>query len=121
MKKPNILIIIPARGGSKGVPRKNIKLLAGKPLIAYTIEAALKVKALSRVVVSTEDNEIAEVSMRYGAEVIKRPSVLATDIAPTEPVLIHAVKYLKEKEGYLPLCISQKEEFRVWGNRHWAR
>jgi len=102
MKKPNILIIIPARGGSKGVPRKNIKLLAGKPLIAYTIEAALKVKALSRVVVSTEDNEIAEVSMRYGAEVIKRPSVLATDIAPTEPVLIHAVKYLKEKEGYLP-------------------
>lgn len=102
MKKPNVLAIIPARGGSKGIPRKNIKLLAGKPLIAYTIEAALKAKALSRVVVSTEDNEIAGISARYGAEVIKRPGVLAVDTAPTEPVLMHVVKYLKKKEGYFP-------------------
>jgi len=102
MKKPNVLAIIPARGGSKGIPGKNIKLLAGKPLIAYTIEAALKADMLSRVVVSTEDKEIARVSRCYGAEAISRPRNLATDKSPTEPVLIHAVQYLKDKEGYYP-------------------
>jgi N-acylneuraminate cytidylyltransferase len=95
-----ILAIIPARGGSKGIPRKNIRFLAGKPLIAYSIGAALKSKYIDRVVVSTEDEEIAEISKRYGAKVIERPEELATDTAPTEPVLEHVVKWLKEYEGY---------------------
>lgn len=99
-KKPNIIAIIPARGGSKGVPLKNIKELAGKPLIAYTIEAALNSKTLDRVVVSTEDKEIAQISRDYGAEVIMRPEELAIDRAPTEPVLEHVIKHLEEIEGY---------------------
>ena len=98
--KPKILAIIPARGGSKGIPRKNIRLLAGKPLIAYTIEAGSKSKCIDKTVVSTEDKEIAEKSREYGAEVIERPKELATDTAPTEPVLEHVVEWLKEHEGY---------------------
>jgi CMP-N-acetylneuraminic acid synthetase len=77
-----ILAIVPARGGSKGIPRKNIKLLAGKPLIAYTIEAALKSKYIDRVIVSTEDEEIAEIPKLYGAEATKRPIELAKDKSP---------------------------------------
>jgi CMP-N,N'-diacetyllegionaminic acid synthase len=97
-----ILAIIPARGGSKRIPRKNIKILAGKPLIAYTIEAALKSRYLDKVVVSTEDNEIAVISKKYGAEIIKRPKKLAKDDTPTYPVLEQAVNYLKEKDNYVP-------------------
>jgi N-acylneuraminate cytidylyltransferase len=97
-----IIAIIPARGGSKGIPRKNIKLLAGKPLIAYSIEAGLKSKYIDRIIVSTEDEEIAEISKKYGAEVIERPMGLATDTAPTEPVLEHVVKWLKEHAEYEP-------------------
>jgi CMP-N-acetylneuraminic acid synthetase len=79
-KKPEVLAIIPARGGSKGIPRKNIKNLCGKPLIAYSIEAALKSKTIDRVVVSTEDEEIAEVSKSFGADVpFMRPKDLAQD------------------------------------------
>jgi CMP-N-acetylneuraminic acid synthetase len=84
-----ILGVTPARGGSKGVPRKNIRPLAGKPLIAWTIEAALASKLLDRYVVSTEDLEIAEVARRYGAEVLDRPKELATDQATTLAVLQH--------------------------------
>ena len=98
--KNKILAIIPARGGSKGIPRKNIRLLAGKPLIAYSIEAAVKSRYIDRVIVSTEDEEITEISKKYGAEVIERPMELATDTAPTEPVLEHVVKLLKEHEDY---------------------
>jgi len=94
--------IIPARGGSKGVPRKNIKLLAGKPLIAYSIEAGLKAKNVDRVFVSTEDEEIRNISLEYGAEVIDRQEELATDTAATEPVLQQAVSYLEKVEGYSP-------------------
>ena len=101
-EKQNVLAIIPARGGSKGVPRKNIKLLAGKPLVAYTIDAALKSKNITRVVVSTDDDEIAEVSREYGAEVIKRPKAIAADEAPTEPTMKHAIDYLKKNEDYEP-------------------
>ncbi|MEK6900492.1 MAG: acylneuraminate cytidylyltransferase family protein, partial [Nanoarchaeota archaeon] len=96
-----IVAIIPARGGSKRIPRKNIKLLAGKPLIAYTIEAAKRSASLDRIFVSTEDEEIAKVASYYGAEIIKRPDILATDNATTESVLCHAVNNL-EKEGYFP-------------------
>jgi len=97
-----IVAIIPARGGSKGIPRKNVKKLYGKPLISYIINTALGVKDIERVVVSTEDEEIAEVVKKYGAEVIKRPESLAKDEVPTLPVLQHAVKYLEENENYIP-------------------
>ena len=90
-----ILAIIPARGGSKGLPRKNIRLLNGKPLIAYTIEEAKKSKYISRVIVSTEDDEIAKVSNKYGAEIIKRPLELAKDDTPTVDVVLHVLDVLK--------------------------
>jgi len=102
MNKQHILAIIPARGGSKRIPRKNIKILAGKPLISYTIKAAQKSKYLNRIVVSTEDREIASIARRYGAEVIMRPKSLAIDAASTIAVLQHAVSYLEQTEKYFP-------------------
>jgi CMP-N,N'-diacetyllegionaminic acid synthase len=96
-----ILAVIPARGGSKGVPRKNIRQICGKPLIAYTIETALEVRHLVyRVIVSTEDEEIAEISRQYGAEVpFLRPAELAGDGVPTVPVLQHAVRFVEKQDG----------------------
>lgn len=96
-----ILCIIPARGGSKGVPRKNIRDLAGKPLIYWTIKAALDSGVIDRLVVSTEDAEIARVAKRCGAEVIDRPQELASDTALTEPAMLHALEVVEE-EGYRP-------------------
>ena len=87
-----ILGITPARGGSKGIPRKNIREICGKPLIAWTIEAAKKSKLLDRYVVSTEDEGIAEISRNYGAEVVYRPPELATDEATTVSVLQDVLK-----------------------------
>jgi CMP-N-acetylneuraminic acid synthetase len=87
-----ILGIIPARGGSKGVPGKNLKRLCGKPLVAWTIEAAKKSKLLDKYVVSTDDEEIAKVSKKYGAGVIHRPPELARDETPILPVLQDALK-----------------------------
>ncbi len=98
--KKNIISIIPARGGSKKIPKKNIKLLAGKPLIKYSIEVSLKSKYINRTIVSTDDSEIAGIAKKLGAEVIMRPKELATDSCATEPALQHVVDYLKEKEGY---------------------
>ncbi|RZD47109.1 MAG: hypothetical protein CXT78_03015 [Thaumarchaeota archaeon] len=90
------ICLIGARGGSKGVPRKNIRLLAGKPLIAHTIEQAIKSKIFSNVIVSTEDNEIARISKKYGALVpFLRPKKLASDSASMDAVIIHAVKKLQ--------------------------
>lgn len=89
-----ILGVTPARGGSKGVPRKNIRSLAGKPLIAWTVEAALASKRMDRYVVSTEDPEIAEVSRISGAEVIPRPEELATDEATTLAVLQQVLRQI---------------------------
>jgi CMP-N,N'-diacetyllegionaminic acid synthase len=97
-----VLAIIPARGGSKGIPRKNLVPLGGKPLIVWTIEAALAAERVSRVVVSTEDEEIAAVARQAGAEVIPRPPELAEDTTHTEPVLVHALGHLRETEGYQP-------------------
>ena len=89
------ICIIPARGGSKGVPRKNIRPLLNKPLIAYTIEKSLKSDIFSHVIVSTEDKEIAKISKKFGAEVpFKRPKILASDYAPMDKVLLHAVQEL---------------------------
>lgn len=101
-----IISIIPARGGSKGIPRKNVKLLAGKSLIAYTIEGALRSKYLNRVVVSTEDEEIENVSKQYGAEVIKRPAILAQDDSSTIDSVFHVLETLdlqKEKKSVVIL------------------
>ncbi|MGB9979490.1 cytidylyltransferase domain-containing protein [Methanobacterium sp.] len=97
----NILAIIPARGGSKGVPRKNIKKIAGKPLIAYTIESAVESKHIDKVIVSTEDQEIAHISKEYGAEIIKRPEKLALDNSSTIDAIFHCLNYLKI-EKYMP-------------------
>lgn len=87
-----VLALIPARGGSKGVPRKNLRTLLGKPLMAWSIEAAKESRLVDTVAVSTEDPEIAAVARRWGAEVIERPPQLATDEADTLPVLQHALQ-----------------------------
>ena len=100
-----ICAIIPARGGSKGVPRKNIRLLAGKPLVAHTIEHALEAWQVNRTIVSTEDAEIAKVAQQYGAEVVMRPPELATDTASTESVLLHVLSFLEQTEGYTPSLV----------------
>jgi CMP-N,N'-diacetyllegionaminic acid synthase len=94
------LAVIPARGGSKGVPRKNIRPVCGKPLIAYTIESALAAHhLLHRVLVSTEDEEIAAMARQYGAEVpFLRPTELAADQTPTLPVLQHAVRFVEAQD-----------------------
>ncbi|MBI2846552.1 MAG: acylneuraminate cytidylyltransferase family protein [Chloroflexi bacterium] len=92
-----IVAIIPARGGSKSIPRKNIQLLGGKPLIAHSIEKALKCPLINRVAVSTDDEEIAQIARKFGAEVpFIRPRELALDTTPMIPVLQHAVSTLEK-------------------------
>lgn len=97
-----VLAIIPARGGSKGIPRKNVRLLNGKPLIAYSIEQALRTPAITRVVVSTDDPEIGAVAQQYGAEVVWRPAEISGDTASSESALLHVLDYLAQTEGYEP-------------------
>jgi len=95
-KIEKILAVIPARGGSKGVPRKNIRNLNGKPLIAYSIEAAQACSDITDLIVSTEDDEIAEVSEHLGASApFRRPADLADDRAPTWPVIRHALEWME--------------------------
>lgn len=104
-----VLGLIPARGGSKGIPRKNIKRIAGKPLLAFTAESALSARLLSRVVLSTEDDEIAQVGRGLGLDIpFIRPSDLAEDSTPTLPVVIHALEAL-EKLGdrFDAVCLLQ--------------
>lgn len=101
-----VLAIIPARGGSKGIPRKNIRPLAGKPLLAWTIEAAQAAALVSRVFVSTDDLEIARVAQDYGADVLLRPAELATDTASSEAALLHALETLAAGEGYRPDALA---------------
>jgi CMP-N-acetylneuraminic acid synthetase len=103
MPKSKILALIPARGGSKGIPRKNIRLFSGYPLIAYSIAAALQAEQVNRVVVSTDDEEIAEVARQFGAETpFLRPGELAADATMDLPVFQHALNWLGELEGYHP-------------------
>lgn len=98
-----VLAIIPARGGSKGLPRKNILDLCGKPMIAYSVEAALKSKYVDRVVVSTEDEEIATIARRYGAEVpFMRPDELAQDKTPGMDPILYTVERLSREFFYYP-------------------
>lgn len=101
----NILAVIPARGGSKGIPLKNIADLNGRPLIAYTIEAAKKSKVFDRIIVSTDDRKIEEISIRCKAEVIKIPKRLAQDISTTESVMLHILTWLRNNENYIPRII----------------
>lgn len=103
--KRNILAILPARGGSKRVPRKNVRNLCGKPLIYYTIREALESKFLDRLIVSTENKEIAELARKFKAEVIARPVDLAEDDTPSFLVIQHAIRYLRETEDYQPEVI----------------
>lgn len=98
-----ILAIIPARGGSKGVPRKNIRLVGGLPLIAHSIKTGEESRYINRIIVSTDDEEIARVAREHGAEVpFMRPKELAEDLTPDYPVFEHALAWLNEKEGYVP-------------------
>lgn len=121
-----ILGIIPARGGSKRIPRKNIKSIAGKPLIAWSIEAARKSKRLDKFVVCTEDKKIAKISYGFGAEVIPRPPELATDDAPLLGTFQHILKQIPattivllqatspiRNDGTIDKCINQFFHTRV--------
>jgi CMP-N-acetylneuraminic acid synthetase len=108
MVKTEVLAIIPARGGSKSIPRKNINLFFGHPLIAYSIAAARCSPSVTRVLVSTDDDEIAAISRSYGAETpFLRPAVYAQDDTPDLPVFQHALKWLWENEAYRPDIIVQ--------------
>jgi YrbI family 3-deoxy-D-manno-octulosonate 8-phosphate phosphatase len=103
-----ILALIPARGGSKSIPRKNIKPLVGYPLIAYSIAAALQSRQVTRTLVSTDDVEIARIAQNYGAEVpCLRPPEYAKDNTPDFPVFTHALSWLKENESYQPDLVVQ--------------
>ena len=97
-----ILAIILARGGSKGIPKKNIIFLAGKPLIAWTIEAAKKSKFITATLVSSDNEEILKVAQSFGAETLKRPKILATDNAMPEHGIIHAIKSFQKQNKYMP-------------------
>jgi YrbI family 3-deoxy-D-manno-octulosonate 8-phosphate phosphatase len=108
LKKPEVLAIIPARGGSKSIPRKNIMDFAGHPLVAYSIAAGLKAEHVTRTVVSTDDEEIAEVARKYGAEVpFMRPAVYAQDESLDLAVFQHALGWLAEHEDYQPDVVVQ--------------
>jgi len=104
----HILALIPARGGSKGIPRKNIKPFAGYPLVAWSIAVGLQANSVSRVIVSTDDEEIASVARQFGAETpFLRPSEYAQDRTPDLPTFEHALKWLEDVEGYKPDIIVQ--------------
>ncbi len=107
-KKLNTLALIPARGGSKGLPGKNILPLDGHPLIAYSIAAGLSTPMVNRVVVTTDDDQIAEVARKYGADVpFKRPAEVSGDFATDLETFQHALQWLEENEGYKPDLILQ--------------
>ncbi|MBR4412109.1 MAG: UDP-2,4-diacetamido-2,4,6-trideoxy-beta-L-altropyranose hydrolase [Lachnospiraceae bacterium] len=95
-----MLIVIPARGGSKGIPRKNIRFMAGKPLISYAIGCAKECKFDTDIIVSTDDEEIKYVATRYGASIVERPSSLAGDSVTLDPVIFHAANKMEEIKGY---------------------
>jgi N-acylneuraminate cytidylyltransferase/CMP-N,N'-diacetyllegionaminic acid synthase len=130
MKKLEICAIILARGGSKRLPGKNVIKLAGKPLIAYTIEAAKKSKYITRIICSTDSKQIASEAKKFGADIpFIRPNHLSEDETPTMDSLIHVVKYLKKQERYVadivvllqptsPLRLSKHidEAIQMFGN-----
>lgn len=104
----HVLALVPARGGSKSIPRKNIRPLAGHPLLAYSVAAGLQSELVTRVIVSTDDEEIAEVARGYGAETpFLRPAALAQDDTQDLPVFLHALEWLEKEEGYRPEVVVQ--------------
>jgi N-acylneuraminate cytidylyltransferase len=108
LKKPEVLAIIPARGGSKSIPRKNVLDFAGHPLMAYSIAAGLQAESVTRTIVSTDDEEIAEAARKYGAEVpFTRPAAYAQDDTLDLPVFQHALGWLAENEDYHPDVVVQ--------------
>ena len=111
-----VVAIILARGGSKGLPGKNVRLLRNRPLIAYTIEAARRAKTVGRVIVSTDDDEIAKVTIAEGAEVpFRRPPAAATDTSTSEAALQHAVEWLRDDEALpsIVVYLQATEPFRT--------
>lgn len=108
VERREVLAIIPARGGSKSIPRKNIRNFAGYPLIAYSIAAGKAAKNVTRLLVSTDDEEIASIAKDYGAEIpFLRPTELSQDDTPDLPVFQHALSWLEENEGYHPDILVQ--------------
>lgn len=108
VERREVLAIIPARGGSKSIPRKNIRNFAGYPLIAYSIAAGKAAKNVTRLLVSTDDEEIASIAKDYGAEIpFLRPTELSQDDTPDLPVFQHALAWLEENEGYHPDILVQ--------------
>ncbi|MBN1472254.1 MAG: acylneuraminate cytidylyltransferase family protein [Syntrophaceae bacterium] len=102
-----ILALIPARGGSKRIPRKNVRELWGKPLLAYSIDVALRSKYINRVICTTDDPEIAEIAGHYGAEVpFIRPGEFAADKSGDTEVYLHALAWLREREAYVPDIVT---------------
>ncbi len=102
----NVLAIIPARGGSKGLPKKNIKPLGDKPLIAWSIDAAKESKKITKTIVSSDSDEIIKIAKQFGAEIpFKRPDDLASDTASTKDVLIHALNFYKSKNIYFDFLV----------------
>lgn len=102
MMDQSVLAIIPARGGSKGIPHKNLRSVVGRPLVAHSIETALQARSVTRVVVSTDDPAIADVAGQYGADVVDRPVEISGDTASSESALLHVLEYLEKTEGYRP-------------------
>lgn len=122
------LCVIPARGGSKRIPRKNIKNFCGKPMLAYAIEVAKKSQLFSKIIVSTDDDEIATIANQYDAEVLKRPELLADDYATTVAVIRHSIGALNVADDVnlcclypcTPLLTAQiiKIAYQKWINSH---
>jgi len=103
VSQPTVLGVVTARAGSKGLPGKNTKLLAGKPLIAYTIEAALAAGVFDRLIISTDDERAATIARELGCEVpFTRPAALSADDTPHLPVMVHAAAWLRDHDGYRP-------------------
>lgn len=111
----NIIAIIPARGGSKGVPKKNIRNLAGKPLIYYTIKSANESKFINKVIVSSDDEEILDKSKEYGSTIIKRPKSISDDYSPTIDTILHVLEELKKDDEHYKdnAKINKKDEVDI--------
>lgn len=105
MKTPTVLAIIPARGGSKGLPRKNIIDLLGKPLIGWTIDASLKSKYITKTLVSSDDDEILDIAQQYKADILKRPAELALDTTSSEAVVEHVMQELNNQNSVFDYLI----------------
>jgi N-acylneuraminate cytidylyltransferase len=117
---PSVLAIIPARGGSKGIPRKNLVELGGKPLLVHSIEHARCARSIERVVVSTDDAEIADVARAHGAEVpCMRPAELAGDHVLDLPVFQHMLRELETRERYVPSIVVHLRPTAPWRKQGW--